>query len=237
MRLGKKRSGRERQMRYPARRMSDANHEPMPSRAGEVAFSVGLGAVMPLIALALTWGAFFEKGHESQSLGAPGYLLLAVVWALAVAPFVALVRVPRVARLAGWISGAAGVAFGLFFVSVVLREIWMRPPGAPIPPGRATFLALFVLVFVLGIALLLSARRGPPSERASVGIVALWPLMLVVKSPLAALVVFATTTGILYLGERAGARYGHPLAGCSAATALLVTLLAAPALWRAAKGR
>ena len=215
--------------------MKDANGEKKPSRAGEVAFSVGLSAVMLLIALALTWGAFFEKGHESESLGVPGYLLITVVWALAIAPFVALV--PRVGRLAGWISGAAGVVFGLFFVSVVLREIWTRPAGAPIPPGRATFLSLLILVFAFGLALFRSSRRAgaAPVERESMGIITLWPLMLVVKAPLAAVGLFAIATGLIYLGESLGARSGHPIAGCALATALIAGLLAAPALIQRAR--
>ncbi|MGC4114181.1 MAG: hypothetical protein QM765_06060 [Myxococcales bacterium] len=199
--------------------------DPKSDLSGKV-ISAGFGLVLLLIAVLLTYGAFFEprRPGDTFDLPAQGYLLLASVYALTLSLLVSVVNRPAVQRIQSALSTVALLSFAGFFV-------WLAVLAAVAPPretrpglGHYTFA---VLVFFaagsgtfLGFVALLQHRRAAkvsaPPPALSPGSMLIWPLLALFKAPLGSAVVFGLCAGLTFFGEWLGGRFGHPLAGAVA---------------------
>lgn len=196
--------------------------------------SIGFGTVFVGIAALLTAGLVegIRAGPSSgfTVLGAAHAVLIVLTcWGLAGALFLMRAQRERLRRIrrACWLTASITLA-------VFLAGVWLKAAFDPLSArGEATLVALVaelpLLSVLLGVVFYLKERARQPADERDISsaaeLIFLWPLMLLVKAPIAALAVLVVVGAAGFAGERIGACFGHPLAGAFCGPALLVVAL------------
>jgi hypothetical protein len=203
--------------------------QPRLDRATSIAFGCLLAGLGALLTGALVVG--IRRGLPSDFTAldtAHLAVLVLAMWALAGECFFTLSQRDRARRIGRRCGLTAWTAMGVF-----LAGMWLKAAFAPADEaewftvrGYATLLALVPAFPLLGVALCLSERPVDIRNAWSVaGYVFFWPVMLLLVSPLTALVLLIVLGGAAFANESIGARIGHPLAGVFCGLALLFAVL------------
>jgi hypothetical protein len=173
---------------------------------------------MLVISCFLTYGAVSEvrQTADEQSLGIPRILLLGVVWTMTLSLLASCLhaRLGRIISSFGW--GIAGAGLIALLLSVGLAGIVDQAEGeARTVRGNETFFVLLVSYCLVGVTLSLSGRRSLRSDEglSRAGLILIWPLLVLGRTPLLGTFVILGASGLTYVGEHVGARCGHALIG------------------------
>lgn len=198
--------------------------------------SVMLGLLFLLISAFMTLCLVLATKPED---GKPGFtageffcflLILPVVWSLTIGFFLSCSRKAQLKTIAEGCHTVAAVFFSFFLIAISINAIG-SPSGsvvfASIESGPAT--VAVVLVFFLGVGLLCLIRgMGKAKDETllnALSFAVFWPLTLVLKARLVGVLFLVLLCGVVYLGERVGARSGHPLLGACGGLAVVFVVL------------
>jgi len=186
----------------------------------EVVLGAVFGGVLLLVSAACVTGLYFEEKPPDWTAVDTGLALafMGVCASLAIGCLASCSRQPRLQRF-----GNRCTAFAFSLLAAYLLAICLRPGGdhaEETPTWVTVFESMVLLTIVIGLFLFLSDRRRPGTPangtdkiRHSLLIIIFWPAMLLLVSPIGALLYVIMAGGTAYLGKWIGGEYSHPVIG------------------------